>query len=136
MEKREGFKFSQVTAYLEEYHADRREYLRQKDASETSFQMLRDKVAALHICIEHFNASSVASLCQKIENLFSDDREGVWLSSIHKAKGLENDRVFIIKPDKLPLTWEGQMDWQYEQEMNLRYVAITRAKEELVWVRG
>ena len=28
------------------------------------------------------------------------------------------------------------MDWQFEQEMNLKYVAITRAEEELIYVNG
>lgn len=48
-------------------------------------------------------------------------------SSVHRAKGLEADRVFVLA--------ETLRDHTVE-EMNIRYVAITRAKRELVWVGG
>lgn len=57
------------------------------------------------------------------------------LSTIHKAKGLENDRVFFLCPELIPSRFATQ-PWQYEQERNLKYVAITRAKRELIYVSG
>jgi ATP-dependent exoDNAse (exonuclease V) beta subunit len=33
------------------------------------------------------------------------------------------------------MVWKGQQAWETEQEWNLRYVAVTRAQEELVYVR-
>ena len=72
---------------------------------------------------------------EQIQSLFSDDRPGVWLSTVHKAKGLEAPRVFILRPDKLPMVWKGQQPWEQIQELNLKYVAVTRAMEELVYVR-
>ena len=30
--------------------------------------------------------------------------------------------------------WKNQKDWQFQQEQNLKYVALTRAKKELVIV--
>ena len=68
--------------------------------------------------------------------IFSDAniKNAINLSTCHKAKGLESDRVIIILPNKLPLSWKGQKEWQYQQEMNLKYVALTRAKKELVFV--
>jgi len=68
-----------------------------------------------------------------IGGIFSDDTRGIVLSTIHKSKGLENDRVFFLLPELLPSRF-ATMDWQLEQEENLRYVAITRAKKELVYV--
>jgi DNA helicase II / ATP-dependent DNA helicase PcrA len=71
----------------------------------------------------------------KINSIFSDNStEGIILSSCHKSKGLENDRVFIIHPEKLPLVRKGMKDWEIEQEKNLQYVAYTRAKKLLGFI--
>lgn len=76
-------------------------------------------------------------LIAKIESVFTDDKTvpGIRLSSIHKAKGLEADRVFFLLPKggECPHPM-AKSAWQREQELNLRYVAITRAKTELVFV--
>jgi superfamily I DNA/RNA helicase len=77
----------------------------------------------------------VAALNARINSIFVENpTEGVILSSVHRAKGLEADRVMIYKPELLP--WPKAMPgtWQYEQEMNLKYVALTRAKQSLWFV--
>lgn len=51
------------------------------------------------------------------------------LSSIHKAKGLESDNVYILHPEKIPHKLAKQ-DWEVEQESNLKYVAYTRARQK------
>ncbi|HYO56978.1 ATP-dependent helicase [Archangium sp.] len=65
----------------------------------------------------------------RIENLFDDAAEGaqplIICSSVHKAKGLERERVFLLK-DTFSRTGT--------EECNIEYVAITRAKQELIWV--
>ncbi len=53
------------------------------------------------------------------------------MSTVHRAKGLEADIVIILDNKSLPLVWNGQTREEYEQELNLRYVALTRSKEEL-----
>lgn len=53
------------------------------------------------------------------------------LSICHRAKGLEGDRIFIIKPEDMPMVLERQLGWQKEQEDNLLYVALTRSKSTL-----
>lgn len=68
-----------------------------------------------------------------VGKMFKDNGDGILLSTIHKAKGLENDRVFIICPNLIPSNYATQ-PWQLEQEHNLRYVAYTRAKKELIIV--
>lgn len=55
------------------------------------------------------------------------------LSTIHKAKGLENDKIFLICPELIPSRFATQL-WQLKQEQNLLYVAITRAKKDLTYV--
>lgn len=79
--------------------------------------------------------STVDALIKMIQNIFSDDVKGILLSTIHKAKGLENDKIFFLCPELLPSKFATQ-PWQLEQEQNLKYVAITRARSELIYVSG
>lgn len=66
----------------------------------------------------------------EIKAIFSEENKGpsVILSSVHKSKGKEWNRVFWLQtgPSKA-----ARQDWEHEQENNLMYVAITRAKQEL-----
>ncbi len=52
----------------------------------------------------------------------------VVVSTIHRAKGLEFDRVYLCE-------WEARPDDDVDEENRLRYVAMTRAKRELFQVR-
>jgi superfamily I DNA/RNA helicase len=80
--------------------------------------------------------TSVRGVKDYIAKLFDDynTANAVVFSTAHKSKGLEADRVLILLPYKLPLVWKSQLDWQYQQELNLKYVALTRAKKELIFV--
>lgn len=55
------------------------------------------------------------------------------LMSIHKAKGLEFDSVYFLDPWRIPSKY-AQSENELEQERNLNYVAVTRAKSELNFV--
>ncbi len=71
---------------------------------------------------------------EKIDAIFSDkEKSGICLSNIHKSKGLEADRVFIIHQDLIPSKY-ASLPWELEQEKNLEYVAYTRAKTTLGFV--
>ena len=69
--------------------------------------------------------------------MFGDTKDGekarvLTLSTIHKSKGREWDRVFILGRTRyLPSPW-ARKEWQQLQEKNLEYVALTRAKDTLV----
>lgn len=76
------------------------------------------------------NVETVEELKATIEKIFSDENEGIVCSSIHKAKGLEADKVFILRYDLMPHPM-AKTDEEIEQEQNIKYVAITRAKKEL-----
>lgn len=91
-------------------------------------------------CIEVFlrNSTDLESLLESIDSVFSDNRndEVVLLSSIHRAKGLESNRVFFINNAKSPCPHPmAKSKEAKQQELNLLYVGITRAIKELVWVR-
>lgn len=71
---------------------------------------------------------------QKIESIFSDEKKiGIKLSNIHKSKGLEAERVFIIHKELMPSKY-AVTERQIQQERNLIYVAYTRAKRTLGFV--
>ena len=73
----------------------------------------------------------------KILNLFDDnDNHCVILSSIHRAKGDEANTVYILDAGELPYQGKNSNKAQQEQEKNLVYVAITRAKKTLYFVEG
>jgi DNA helicase-2/ATP-dependent DNA helicase PcrA len=75
-------------------------------------------------------ARSVADVVERIESLFADrdDSSRIVLSSTHKAKGMERDRVWVLVS-----TYRRN---PAVEEDNLYYVAVTRARKELYLVRG
>lgn len=75
----------------------------------------------------------VQNITQKLTEIFKDERDGILLSTIHRAKGLEADRVFIIHSELMPSPYAKKM-WELKQEDNLIYVARTRAIKQLSYV--
>ena len=105
---------------------------------EAQIQAITDKVETLYVLME--NCALVTDLEAKISNLFKDtdgdNKRTVTLSTVHKAKGREWDRVYILGFNKyMPSPWAKQA-WQREQENNLIYVAITRSQRELVYTEA
>lgn len=97
---------------------------------DSGYITLNDKVNVMNFLARF--SDDVNDLIGKINLIFGDDKKsGIVLSTVHKSKGLEADRVFIIKPDMLPM--KVAKSWQYAQELNLKYVAITRARHELIY---
>lgn len=93
-----------------------------------------DKIRAIEVIAG--NLVTAQAVINRIENIFKDeDRTGICLSTIHKAKGLEANNVFIICEDKLLLKRAMKVAWTAEQEYNLVYVAYTRAKRYLGFVQ-
>jgi superfamily I DNA/RNA helicase len=97
-----------------------------EDLLEAKVQELEDTVETLAALTE--GLSSIPELKARVESLFADDgRPSVVCSTVHKAKGLEAERVFVLA-DTIK-AWTGT-----DEEANIAYVAITRAKAELVLV--
>ncbi len=104
--------------------------LQRKDAQANSVE---DRCETLLAILR--GADSLEEVDARIERLFSDsDGQGaVVFSSIHKSKGLEADKVVWIGPEitgwilNKVKTASGK-----QQEMNLCYVAITRAIKTLI----
>lgn len=87
-------------------------------------------------CIETlcFDCESVSDATTKISKYFVEAiDDGVLLSTVHKAKGLEAERVFLLG-DGLDTAKKRDKDWEQEQEWNMIYVAITRAISRLAYL--
>lgn len=75
-----------------------------------------------------------SDLSKFIKDVFSNEgREGIQLSTIHRAKGLEADNVFIICPSLIPSRM-ARLKWEIEEERHLQYVMCTRPKNTLNFV--
>ncbi len=132
VQKLRGFKFDEIIIYINKWRQQQMVMLAQKDASEATIENLNDKVDCLQIFAEQGTAANPLALRREIEDLFSDERTPIWFSSVHKSKGLENPRIIILRPQRMPFVPNGnQQDWEIVQEHNLIYVAVTRAQETL-----
>ena len=103
-----------------------------QDATLTSYVTERyDMINALGILAENYSTKS--ELIEHIDEMFDENREGVILSTIHKAKGLEADNVYILCNSSMPSKL-AKKDWEKSAEQNLIYVAYTRAKKKLGFI--
>lgn len=104
-----------------------------KDEDSVAVQEVRDKQEAIQYFFDELHPTSVDGFCDLIEQRFSDkdDGQSVVLATIHKAKGKEYDRVFVLEGGKIGSFRAKRGD---DQEANLMYVAVTRAKKELRFV--
>lgn len=69
----------------------------------------------------------------KEQNKKNGEKEGVNLMTMHAAKGLEFDTVFVIETNEGSCPYKkATTDEEIEEERRLFYVAMTRAKRKLV----
>ncbi|MEU4087887.1 ATP-dependent DNA helicase UvrD2 [Streptomyces aureus] len=74
----------------------------------------------------------VAELDERASAQHAPTVQGVTLASLHSAKGLEWDVVFLVgvAEGMMPITY-AKTDEQIEEERRLLYVGVTRAREHL-----
>ncbi|GHB41406.1 DNA helicase [Streptomyces viridiviolaceus] len=74
----------------------------------------------------------VAELDERANAQHAPTVQGVTLASLHSAKGLEWDAVFLVgvAEGMMPITY-AKTDEQIEEERRLLYVGVTRARERL-----
>jgi len=83
-----------------------------------------------------YSCQTINDMLVKIKDYISATDNCIKLSTIHRAKGLEAKRVFILNFNDLPHFKPNQKPWERIQEQNLKYVAITRALNELYLVKS
>ena len=78
-------------------------------------------------------AGFVAHLAQRADAQHAPTVQGVTLASMHAAKGLEWDAVFVVGlvDGVLPISQSLARPDAVEEERRLLYVAVTRAREQL-----
>lgn len=105
---------------------------------ETKADQINDRVDTLFTLIDRAAELKyeVDGLVNMIYEMFGDSDKSakklLTLSTIHKAKGIEWNRVFLLGRAQFQPSKFAIKAWQKEQETNLIYVAITRAKTTLV----
>ncbi len=93
------------------------------DTMVTTLDFLKKKYFDWHL-------NTLDNILKRLKLMLSNPSDdAIRISTIHRAKGLENNRVFILEYDKLPPPRD--LEWENIQERNLHYVAVTRPKEEL-----
>lgn len=107
---------------------------------EAKADALRDKVETLYVIADSLpDGATTSDMRNHITQLFEDTPEGqrsrtLTLSTVHKAKGREWHRVYLFGKNKYMPSPFARQQWQMDQEVNLMYVAVTRAKSELIEV--
>jgi hypothetical protein len=111
----------------------RRYNLDVKDAiTETNIKRQLEIIDTIKIL--SFGIDSTYDLVKRIKTIFDTwDNGGICLITAHKAKGLENEYVYILCPSLLPSKYAVK-DWEVDAERNLEYVTITRTKNELNYI--
>lgn len=115
-----------LVKWIDSWHKEQAEMREARGDSTEDVDDLRDCLTQLLA-----RCPSVVEVRDILGRACGNDREGdekIVLTTAHKAKGLERDRVFVL--ESTFMTRPGV------EEENLYYVAVTRAKHELVLVEG
>ena len=102
--------------------------------NEMKAQTINDQFDCLRLVLKYEQDKDKA--LRRLEIMFDDKAmPDIVLSSMHKTKGREFEEVYIIEKELPEKIKERQSKGQRKQEKNLRYVAVTRAKNKLVFVK-
>lgn len=102
---------------------------------------LRDYRDCLGALFNRFLPESLDDWKQEIDNIFDEsetEQKIIDLYTIHSGKGGEGHYTFILYPEQMPIEHPKQSKEEYEQELNMIYVALTRclarAKGGILWL--
>lgn len=90
---------------------------------------LLDKYETVSLFCKEFSKTEDILHCVK---RLGECQFGPTFATVHKAKGLEHESVYILRPDLVPSKYAATPEAK-QQEANLIYVAVTRAKHNLVY---
>jgi DNA helicase-2/ATP-dependent DNA helicase PcrA len=115
-----------LNAFVDKRIAQMQKWQRNTDQQQEQLCDQRDCLVTL---AGECKTDNITELTKMIDELFSAParKEAVRLSSIHRAKGLESDRVWWLYPELCPSKM-AKTPKALAQEANLQFVAVTRAK--------
>lgn len=132
VKKMKAFKIPDLKMELLEYSDVKcSEYLAQNKPFKA--QHLQDQVGSILAVTKGHKVADTVELLDTIERLFSDEMSPITLSTVHKAKGLEWPQVAILDSWRMPSKYANTED-EFQQEINIQYVAVTRAMESLHYI--
>jgi superfamily I DNA/RNA helicase len=117
--------FNEIENISKKYNID------EKTASNSQQSiMLYDTICTIETLSDGLNKCD--DLKERINKIFSDEEgnSDIYLSTIHKSKGLTLNNVYVCCPSLIPGK-QAKQDWEKSQERNLEYVCYTRAKNSL-----
>ena len=131
------FKMGKFPEFAQKWFLKREaKVLSRKGANEQQVQAVWDRHDGLMACHNAFKSATAEDLATAIKGLFADQQRSVMLSTIHRTKGLEAERVWLLNANRMPSRFRDMQDWEIYQEECLHYVALTRAKRELYLVKA
>jgi superfamily I DNA/RNA helicase len=129
--KIKNFNYSRFLEFSQEFLQKKLKQLYEKDLNAQAWN-LKDEIEAIEtIYRQRSDINSIEALIDSIIPLFSDQDSPITLCTIHRAKGLEKDRVYLLEATIMPCSFPKMTSWQIEQESNLLYVALTRSTHYL-----
>jgi DNA helicase-2/ATP-dependent DNA helicase PcrA len=123
--------FATFETGVNQFISGERRRLEGRENAQRQLETTNDKCQSLLAIYRNSAARTLDELAKEISTIFEDASAAILLSTVHRAKGLEADRVFVLQYDSMPLEWEGQQKWEREQEEHIEYVALTRAKQAM-----
>lgn len=152
-----SFRTARDVAHLISLCHERLARMKKRGAAPKEMEAFSDKVSVLGVLAD--DTSTLSELISLIQRLFSDKAKGIVCSTIHRVKGLEADNVLLLGATSLPRLgfyhrspgfgdegdyYAGEMEEvreksgseEEQQERNILYVALTRAKKVLRLVVG
>lgn len=106
------------------------------DKNKFKFHKMKENLEIFNIIVTNMctENTKVGDLLDAIKKIFANDEDAtIVLCTIHKSKGLQADIVYILNENLIPSKF-AKSKKQLKQEINLKYVARTRAKEELYYL--
>lgn len=141
-ERQKGFKFDELMERIVQYRDRKVAKMRAKRKGDDEIDSFIDQMSSVISAIEAVDARDMFELKEKIKAIFAkDDTDGDSLQSKiaimtgHASKGLEFPHVVILTPNLFPFNHPRSTVESHTQEMNLKYVAETRAMVGLYYVR-